>query len=116
MVYKLLTVFLFVGFTAFGQNSVHLEPEKKAGTTLKLSSKKDLKSKPHLAHPYDWYFNQKVKEYEERMEADAKKYKKMAKLLKKPQYSDPSYFGHKHKPKKHRPGKRKYCKECGIVH
>lgn len=57
-----------------------------------------------------------VKEYEDRMEANAKRYKKEAKLAEKPQYSDPSYFGHKKKPKKRPVGKRKFCKECQIVH
>ena len=45
-----------------------------------------------------------------------KKYKKRAKLSKKPQFSDPSYFGHKRKPKKRPPGKKKFCKACEIVH
>lgn len=57
-----------------------------------------------------------VKESQERMEANAKRYKKEAKMAEKPQYSDPSYFGHKKKPKKRPVGKRKFCKECGIVH
>lgn len=57
-----------------------------------------------------------VQEYEERMEANAKRYKKEAKMAEKPQYSDKSYFGHKKKPKKRPVGKRKFCKECGIVH
>lgn len=56
------------------------------------------------------------REYDERMEANAKKHKKMAKEMEKPQYSDASYFGHKNKPKKHRVGKKKFCKECGMVH
>jgi hypothetical protein len=56
------------------------------------------------------------KEFEERMEANAKRYKKEAKLAEKPQYSDPSYFGHKKKPKKRPLKRRKLCKECGIVH
>jgi hypothetical protein len=57
-----------------------------------------------------------VEEYHQRMEANAKRYKKMAKDMEKPQYSDPSYFGHKKKPKKRPVGKRKFCQECGIVH
>lgn len=65
---------------------------------------------------YSEQFDQKVKEYYERMEANAKKYKKMEKEMKKPQYSDPTYFGHKHPPKKRPPGKKKYCKICGMVH
>jgi hypothetical protein len=55
-------------------------------------------------------------EFEERMKQNAKKYEEQAKMAEKPQYSDPSYFGHKKKPKKRPVGKRKLCKECGIVH
>lgn len=61
-------------------------------------------------------YDQLKQEYYDRMEANAKKYKKMDKDMKKPQYSDPSYFGHKKKPKKRPPGKKKFCKECGIWH
>lgn len=50
------------------------------------------------------------------VEASRKKYKKQSKQKDKPQYTDPSYFGHKKKPKKRKKGKRKLCKECGIVH
>ncbi|AHM61983.1 hypothetical protein D770_18660 [Flammeovirgaceae bacterium 311] len=57
-----------------------------------------------------------VKEAEQRQEDNAKRREKEAKLAEKPQYSDPSYFGHKKKPKKRPVGKRKMCKECGIVH
>lgn len=64
--------------------------------------------------PYN--FDQKIVEYQELMEANAKKYKKMAKEMEKPQYSDPTYFGHKKKPKKRPPGKKKFCKECGMKH
>lgn len=54
--------------------------------------------------------------YEQQKKANAKKYAQMAKDAKKPQYSDPTYFGHKKKPKKRPVGKRKFCHECGIVH
>lgn len=57
-----------------------------------------------------------IKEYHERMEANQKRNKKMAKEMKKPQYADPLYFGHKKKPKKRPVGKRKFCDECGMVH
>lgn len=60
--------------------------------------------------------DEKVEEYEQRMKDNEKKYKKMEKEMKKPQYSDPMYFGHKHKPKKRPPGKQKFCKVCGIKH
>jgi hypothetical protein len=61
-------------------------------------------------------YDRLVLEYQQRMEANVKELKKMEKEMKKPQYSDPSYFGHKKKPKKRPPAKRKYCKECGIWH
>ena len=60
--------------------------------------------------------NNAVKEYEELMKTNVKKRAKMEKDMEKPQYSDPTYFGHKKKPKKRPLGKRKMCKECGIVH
>ncbi|HTE29518.1 MAG TPA: hypothetical protein VK666_04030 [Chryseolinea sp.] len=56
------------------------------------------------------------KEFADRMEARAKTYRKNEKNLMKPQYANPAYFGHKHRPKKHSAGKMKYCKECGIRH
>lgn len=52
----------------------------------------------------------------DRMEQVAKDNRKAEKELQKPQYSDPSYFGHKHPPKRRPAGKLKYCKECGIRH
>lgn len=52
----------------------------------------------------------------ERKEQLAKERRKNERLLQKPQYSDPSYFGHKRPPKKRKPGKMKFCKECGIRH
>ena len=54
--------------------------------------------------------------YYERMAMLDKTRRKNEKMEEKPQYSDPMYFGHKRPPKKHKPGKMKYCKECGIRH
>jgi hypothetical protein len=56
------------------------------------------------------------KEYEARMADRAKTYRYNERMLMKPQYANPAYFGHKHKPKRHAAGKLKYCKECGIRH
>lgn len=75
--------------------------------SMKKKGRKAAKGKTH---------DDLVKEFEDRVEANAKRRKKEAKLAEKPQYSDPSYFGHKKKPKKRPVGKRKFCKECGIVH
>jgi len=57
-----------------------------------------------------------VQEFQQRMKKNARKYKKIERIKDKPQYADPTYFGHKRKPKKRPVGKRKFCKECGIVH
>ncbi|HPM30803.1 MAG TPA: hypothetical protein PLJ60_10765 [Chryseolinea sp.] len=54
--------------------------------------------------------------YFKRMEELQKTKRKNEKMMDKPQYSDPSYFGHKRPPKKRPPGKMKYCKECGLKH
>jgi ABC-type oligopeptide transport system ATPase subunit len=67
-------------------------------------------------HPINLYYDHLIVEYQKRMKANVKKHKVIARKMKKPQYSDPSYFGHKRKPKKREVGKRKYCKECEIVH
>lgn len=55
-------------------------------------------------------------EYYERMADVAKERRKAEKIMTKPQYSDPMYFGHKRPPKKRKPSKMKFCKECGIRH
>lgn len=55
-------------------------------------------------------------EFYERMEDVSKARRKNEKLMQKPQYSDPMYFGHKRPPKKRKPSKMKFCKECGIRH
>jgi len=82
-----------------------------------MPSKKDSKkAKKAYKNSYTGQFDRKIEEYQERMQANAKKYKKISKGMEKPQYSDPSYFGHKTKPKKRKPGKKKFCKECQIVH
>lgn len=55
-------------------------------------------------------------EFYERMAELEKTRRKNERLMEKPQYSDPLYFGHKRPPKKRKPSKMKFCKECGIRH
>ena len=86
------------------------------GATYDTQPQKISKRKERKEFSYSQQFDQKVKEYYERMEANARKYKQEERELKKPQYSDPTYFGHKHPPKKRPPGKKKYCKVCGMYH
>jgi hypothetical protein len=56
------------------------------------------------------------KDYYDRMASLEKTRRKNERMLDKPQYTDPSYFGHKRPPKKRPPGKMKYCKVCGLRH
>jgi Holliday junction resolvase RusA-like endonuclease len=86
---------------------------KKSAKKFQIFSSKENK---RYKNSYAWQLDQKMEEYQERMKDVVKQDRKDAKMAKKPQYSDPSYFGHKHKPKKRKPGKRKYCKECHLVH
>ncbi len=74
-------------------------------------SKKSKRSKNRLT-----FTEQKIQEYEDRQETNAKRAQEQAKAMEKPRYSDPTYFGHKSKPKKRAPGKKKFCKQCGISH
>ncbi len=112
MLKKLITILLFASSTTIAQNSI----EVYSVSTTKLEAKSFPKLKTPSKHRYDEYYTNKIEEFYERRKAVEKKYKKMARLMKKPQYSDPSYFGHKRKPKKRALGKRKFCKECEIVH
>ena len=65
---------------------------------------------------YSAYFNNLVGEYEGRIKDNAQEHKKIEKELRKPQYSDRTYFGHKKKPKKRKNGQKKLCKECHMWH
>jgi len=49
-------------------------------------------------------------------ESVAKEKQHVLRKMAEPQYADITYFGHKHKPKKHLPYAMRYCKECGIRH
>jgi hypothetical protein len=84
------------------------------GATYKIEPEKGKKKKAKYSISKN--FDKKIEEYEKRMVVNAKKNKKIAKEMEKPQYSDPTYFGHKKKPKKRPQGKKKFCKECGIYH
>ena len=80
------------------------------------TSKVKKKDKKSVKSSISKDFDRKVEEYEKRMQANARKNAKLAKEMQKPQYSDPTYFGHKKKPKKRPPGKKKFCKECQMYH
>ncbi len=122
---KLILLLLIFGSTfALAQNKESsrdsekkIDRDKAAAYSYGAENVKNRKQKKSKVK-YSLYkdFDKKVEEFEERMKANTKKYKKMEKEMEKPQYSDPTYFGHKRPPKKRPPGKKKYCKECGMVH
>ena len=55
-------------------------------------------------------------EFYERVENAAKEKQRLMRKLAKSQYSDPSYFGHKKKPKRRPAHKMRFCDECHIRH
>lgn len=121
MHFRLIVLFIIVSCSySFSQssnnNSVNGKNKKEIdrGATYGMETHKVKKKKVKYSISKD--FDKKIAEYEKRMADNVKKYRKMEKEMKKPQYSDPTYFGHKKKPKKRPPGKKKFCKECGIYH
>jgi hypothetical protein len=108
---------LLVNYVSMAQDSRSPESTVKKSSNFLISTKQaEALLEVYKKHPYTIYYDNLIVEYEKRMKANAHKYKVMARKMKKPQYSDPSYFGHKRKPKKRAVGKRKYCHECEIVH
>ena len=121
MRFHLIILFVFISCSiSFAQSSNKKSVKKKdkqeidRGATYETGTTKAKKKKTKYSISKD--FDNKVVEYEKRMADNVKKHKKIAKEMKKPQYSDPTYFGHKKKPKKRPPGKKKFCKECGMYH
>jgi hypothetical protein len=82
-------------------------PYSERATMRKKSSKKKDSNGPSFDSQQEFYA---------RMAEVQKKREKTEKLMDKPQYTDPMYFGHKRPPKKRTRGKMKLCKECGIRH
>ncbi|UXX79262.1 hypothetical protein N7E81_18065 [Reichenbachiella carrageenanivorans] len=103
--------FILLSNESLAQTSRESEANPASSQSQIFQSKKKASKKS-----YNKKNDQGIKEYEALMKANKKKYRKREKGMKKPQYSDPSYFGHKKKPKKRPLKKRKFCEECGIVH
>lgn len=121
MQFRLTILILFISCSfSFAQSAKKKSAKKNTkqeidrGATYDTGSSKVKKKKAKYSLSGD--FDKKVEEYEKRMEDNVKKHMKAEKEMKKPQYSNPTYFGHKKKPKKRPPGKKKFCKECGMYH
>ncbi|MGK7392585.1 MAG: hypothetical protein ACNS60_19685 [Candidatus Cyclobacteriaceae bacterium M2_1C_046] len=95
-------------------NSILPHKEEQKNTRSREKSKEHKKG--FFARLFNKELDNKVDEYHARMEQNAKRNKKMERKMDHPMYSDPSYFGHRKKPKIRPVGKKKFCKECGIKH
>lgn len=107
-------VFLLSFSTSLAQSSREVETRSEYSTFGAKASKKNKKSKKSDLKLKTYAETQA--EFQKRMKLVAREHRKRDKEMKKPQYSDPTYFGHKKPPKIRPVGKRKMCKECGIVH
>lgn len=126
MRFKILLIFFLVFSTAVSYAQFRKKKKKKALPPVEQTSEQPSALNPSLptkeyaprasrkSHQGPTYESEQ--RYYERMAALEKTKRKNEKMMDKPQYSDPMYFGHKHPPKKHKAGKLKYCKECGIRH
>lgn len=85
------------------KSAIDKDIEKRA---KKSASRKGVFGTEHDAH----------EDFEKRMKKVGRENMKEERLMKKPRYSDPTYFGHKKKPKIRPVGKKKVCKECGLKH
>lgn len=119
-----LAKFIFISITfillslagvseANAQSTREVETRAEFGTYNSKASKKKKGKKSDLKLKT---YAETQAEFQQRMKKVAKEHRKRDKEMKKPQYSDPTYFGHKKPPKIRPVGKRKMCKECGIVH
>lgn len=117
----MLLFLLFMATAAYsqkmpGNNHSEIPSSRDPEIKRKPEQAKVKKGKKNQGNSITVYYDVKVQEFHKRMEANAKKYKKMQKEMQNPQYSDPLYFGHKKMPKKRAPGKKKFCRECGMRH
>ena len=122
-----ILVFLLLSLTAYSQSGKKKNKNKKQPGTEEQTTPAPNTRDPNNSTQETFEPKKKSKKskgptfdsernYYERTAALAKTKRKNERYLDKPQYSDPSYFGHKRPPKKRPPGKMKYCKVCGLRH
>ena len=121
----IISVFLLSGVVAFAQSEKKNKKRNKGKNKTEVTQPTSMDPSyptPGYAPKYerkaksiDLTYNAEKRYYEQKQKI-AKDRRKAEKELSKPQYTDPMYFGHKRPPKKHKPGKMKYCKECGMRH
>jgi hypothetical protein len=112
----IILVLIFSTSAAIAQSSNH-QPSQRPTSLNPSSAKPDYFGASKVRkNVNDGPTIETYEQYVARMKRTVKEIEKREKLLKKPQYANPLYFGHKRLPKKHKAGKLKFCKECGIRH
>lgn len=117
----LLGSFVLSGSIALAQNIPNSLTPGETGVSSTVNSPKKKHSKFFAPRKPASFKKGKVKysaryEFYERVEKAAKEKQRLMKILARSQYSDPSYFGHKKKPKRRPPHKMRFCDECHIRH
>jgi len=99
-----------------GQQTPNSRDPGTSSESYSSQTKKKTSQKKASSHYFKKGAESHLAAAEKRQKKNARKFKKEQKLMKKPQFSDPLYLGHKKKPKIRRKGKRKLCKECDLIH
>lgn len=117
-IFLMARAFFFILLMISTLSSIFAQNSRDVDNSAETSSQNKKSVKVFKSEKNSFFKTQKEgkEEYEDRMKQVVKDKKKSVKILKKPQYSDKSYFGHKRPPKKRALSKRKLCKVCGIVH
>ena len=112
---SILPILSLAASVAYGQSSDKVD---KSTTPNSISPNKEEReySPKKTGNGMTLNYENAEQEFQDRMHDLQKTRRKNERLMDKPQYSDPMYFGHKHPPKKHKPSKMKFCKVCGIRH
>ena len=117
-IFLMARAFFFILLMISTLSSIFAQNSRDVDNSAETSSQNKKSVKVFKSEKNSFFKTQKEgkEEYEDRMKQVVKDKKKSVKILKKPQYSDKSYFGHKRPPKKRPLSKGKLCKVCGIVH
>ncbi len=106
----------FIAFVSYSQNTRSTEAPKPPRPTYQASKKEKKGAFAFLKKKQKKQGKDEVAEFRDRLQKVYKQKAKEEKLADKPRYKDPTYFGHKKKPKKRPVGKQKFCKVCKIKH
>ena len=100
---------LFAQSNTLGDRELREQPHSATVTPARKKSKPIFFRRPKVQHTA-------VYEYYARVEEAAREKQRMLRKMDRPQFYDPTYFGHKKSPKKHPPHKKRFCRECGMRH